>query len=95
MFVPAGCTGELQPLDVSVNSVFKESMKSHFSRWYATEVKEAPEQGLEIVDVKIDLRASIVKPSWLMMSFYSFTYLKNNNDLILKGFEKTDILSVL
>uniref|UniRef100_A0A1X7V5S5 DDE-1 domain-containing protein n=1 Tax=Amphimedon queenslandica TaxID=400682 RepID=A0A1X7V5S5_AMPQE len=31
VFVPAGCTGELQTLDVSVNSVFKESMKSHFS----------------------------------------------------------------
>ena len=80
---------------VSVNSVFKESMKSHFSRWYATEVKEALEQGLEIANIKVDLRASIVKPlhgNWLMMSF---TYLNDNNDIILKGFEKTDILSVL
>ena len=40
---------------LSVNSVFKKSMKSHFSRWYTTEVKEALEQGLEIADVKFDL----------------------------------------
>ena len=41
----------IQPLHVSVNSVFKESMKSHSSRWFATEVKEALEQGLEIANV--------------------------------------------
>ena len=28
VFIPAGCTGELQPLDVSVNEQFKASMKA-------------------------------------------------------------------
>lgn len=95
VFIPAGCTGELQPLDVSVNSVFKDSMKSHFARWYAAEVKEALEQGLEIANVKVDLRASTVKPlhgNWLMMAF---TYLKDNKQIIQQGFEKTGILSVM
>ena len=33
VFVPAGCTGELQPLDVGVNQDFKELMKNFFGRW--------------------------------------------------------------
>ena len=41
VFIPAGCTGELQPLDVSVNEQFKASMKAHFARWYSTEVKKS------------------------------------------------------
>ena len=45
MFIPAGCTGELQPLDLTVNSLFKAAMKAHFSHWYSAEVNEALEQG--------------------------------------------------
>ena len=40
VFVLAGCTGELQPLDLSVNEEFKAAMKSSFSRWYADEVSK-------------------------------------------------------
>ena len=54
LFIPAGCTGELQPLDLTVNSL-KASMKAHFYHWYSTEVKEALEQGQEIANVKVDL----------------------------------------
>ena len=32
VFIPAGCTGELQPLNLTVNSLCKASMKAHFSR---------------------------------------------------------------
>ena len=43
-------------------------MKAHFSHWYAAEVKEALEQGVDITNVRVGLRASIVKPlqgNWL------------------------------
>lgn len=39
-------TGELQPLDVSVNKQFKTPTKAHFARWYATGVKEILDQEL-------------------------------------------------
>ena len=32
VFVPAACTGELQPLDLAVNSEFKALMKESFAR---------------------------------------------------------------
>ena len=38
IFVPGGCTGELQPLDVAFNGDFKTSMKGKFSEWYSSQV---------------------------------------------------------
>ena len=92
VFVPAGCTRELQPLNVSVNEEFKAAIKANFSRWYANEVKEELDQGINIQDLKVDLKASVVKPlhaNWLMMSLSS---LKSKSDIIQRGFEKSGIL---
>ena len=61
MFVSAGCTGELQPLDVGVNQDFKNLMKNSFARWYAEEVRQAMRHGDTIDDIKVDLRASLIK----------------------------------
>ena len=55
VFVPAGCTGDLQPLDLSVNEEFKAAMKSNFSRWYADEVKQALDNGISLENLNIDL----------------------------------------
>ena len=69
IFVPASCTGELQPLDVGINEQFKALLKQEFSRWYANEVQQAMRQGVVISDIKVDLRASLMKPlhaNWLM-----------------------------
>ena len=30
IYVPAGCTGELQPLDVTVNQIYKVELKASF-----------------------------------------------------------------
>ena len=62
VFIPASCTGELQPLDVGINDQFKSLMKQEFSRWYASEVQEALSQGVAISEIKVDLRASLIKP---------------------------------
>ena len=34
-FVPANCTSELQPLDVTVNGAYKNHLKEAFTDWYA------------------------------------------------------------
>ena len=45
VFVPASCTGELQPLDVSGNGAFKGHLKDLFRTWYADQVLEQEKMG--------------------------------------------------
>jgi hypothetical protein len=69
VFIPAGCIGELQPLDISVNDVFKKELKLCFSYWYPNEVSTALSNGVGVEGVSVDLRISIIKPrhaNWLI-----------------------------
>ena len=89
--MPAGCAGELQPLDLSINEDFKLFMKGSFSLWYADEVKKALDQGVTLQDLKIDLRASLIKPlyaSWLMTAMSS---LQDRSDVDLRRVESLNI----
>ena len=63
MFVPANCTGELQPIDLimSVNKSVKDFMRAQFQDWYAAEVfKCYGDSGSEIKPVKFPM--SQMKP---------------------------------
>ena len=69
VFVPGCCTGELQPLDLSVNSRFKALMSESFTNWYADEVAEITGEDIdgddldqEVAPNKVDLRLTYLKP---------------------------------
>lgn len=69
-------------------------MKTIFSRWYANEVKAGLDRGMEIDDLKVDLRASVVKPlhaNWLMIAIST---LKNKTDSILNGFVQSGMIEL-
>ena len=61
-------------------------MKNSFSRWYAEEAQEALDQGLVVNDVRVDLRATVVKPlheNWLISAI---TTLSDKKDTLKKTF---------
>ena len=92
VFVPASCTGELQPLDLSVNDKFKALMKDSFARWYAHEVETALDGGTSLEKVKVDLKASLIKPihgNWLITAI---SILESRKATLLRGFEAAGIM---
>ena len=95
IFVPASCTGELQPLDVGINDQLKTLLKQEFSRWYANEVQEALKKGVAISDIKVDLRASLMKPlhaNWLICAIST---LSDKCDAIKNLFETVGIIDYI
>ena len=95
IFVPAGCTGELQPLDVSGNAIFKEALASRFNTWYADLVAAGLAKGQSPEEVKVDLRLATLKPlhaSWLL---HAVDHMAKQREQLQLGWRKAGILSAV
>jgi hypothetical protein len=85
IYVPASCTGELQPLDVSGNASFKSYLKESFSTWYADKVAEQEQVQ------KVNLTMTHLKPihaNWLVSAW---SQLKAKPELSITGWRKTGL----
>ena len=91
LFLHAGCTGPLQPLDVSTNERFKEHLKSLFSSWYANKVKEHLDSGGTVESVKVDMRTS-VHFQWLVENI---TWLSEQEGVLIRGWKDAGIMEKL
>ena len=91
VFVPASCTDRLQPLDLTVNKVYKEKMKAQFEEWYSEKVEAQLKSGVSIGDVQVNLNLSVIKPvhaNWLIHAHQSVA---KQPALIRLGFIKSGI----
>ena len=74
-------------LDLTVNQVFKQELKECFIRWYAGLVKDQLRDGVQLENIKPDLRISVLKPlhaNWLIEAISHIS-----TDVIIEGFVKS------
>ena len=95
VYVPAGCTGELQPMDLSVNGDFKAALKNEFTEYYADQVAKHCEHGQLDTNFHVDLKLTTLKPIHARWIVKVFDNIKSKRDVILTGWRKSGILGAL
>ena len=51
-----------QPLDLTVNSSKKASLKKKFTEWYSSSISKQLEEGKSIEGINVELKLSVLKP---------------------------------
>ncbi len=90
-FVPASCTSDLQPLDVSGNQTFKGSMEDSFTADYADMVADSLQKGVDLSKVQASLTLTEMKPKHARWLIRAFDHLKSSPAAILRGWEQSGI----
>ena len=91
VFVPANMTHLFQPLDLTINGVAKKFLTTKFEEWYAKEIAGQINAGVEVYSVEIKTTLSVLKPVRTRWLIGLYDHLKNQPDLVRKGFELSGI----
>ena len=97
VYVPANMTHFFQPLDLTVNGAGKQLMKKEFITYYSDAVKQQLESGINLEDVEVDFRLSVLKPlhaQWLVNMCNIFST-ERERLVISKGWKKAGISVLL
>lgn len=95
--VPANMTHFFQPLDLTVNGSAKKYMRKQFITYYTAAVKQQLDRGVQLEDVDVDFRLTVLKPlhaQWMVNMFDFFTTDKGK-EIIAKGWKRAGITGVL
>jgi len=88
ILIPANCTNQLQPLDLSVNKAAKEFLHNQFQQWYASQVCLQLEGKAEMEP--IDLRMSVIKPLGAKWLVNVYDHLKSRPSIIINEFKELE-----
>lgn len=83
LFVPGGCTGIWQPLDVGIQRVLKQSIKRSSHQDIVDEATAQLANGTAPTELKLDTRLGVLRDrsvGWIVNAVHDI----NNKDLILK-----------
>ena len=93
VLIPAAHTGQLQPMDISVNKVVKSFLRSKFSEWYSDELAELFDDDND--DLTVDLSTSRMKSVGAKWIVQLYEYLADKPHIIVNGFKHAGIYSAL
>ena len=91
VYVPNNMTQYFQLLDLTVKAVVKHFLRDKFYLWYANEVKKQPGKETKVYEINIPLKLSILKPIHVRWLLGLYDHLRNNNKIIINGFESAGI----
>ncbi|CAC5395017.1 unnamed protein product [Mytilus coruscus] len=92
VYVPAGFTSKLQPMDLSVQKCVKDRMRDAFEDHYPDKVAKSLQDKTEVV---VDLTMTTLKPlsaKWLVSAI---DYLLANPQIVFNGFHNAGIAQTL
>ena len=95
--VPPNMTNLYQPPDLSVNKAAKDFTRKKFSEWYTRQLTNGMENGIELDDIKIDYRLSVLKPlhvTWLI-SLYNHMNSPEGKEVSASGWKKLGIFDAI
>ena len=91
MVIPAAFTGELQPMDISVNKVVKSFIRNKFSDWYAEQVTELFYDDDDDDNDPVDLSTARIKYLGAQWMVALYEHLTDNPHVIVNGFQHTGV----
>ena len=80
-----------QPLNLTITGVAKTSLKDKFGNWYAKEVTSQLDDGTDVYSVDMKLQLPVLKPIHTKWLISLYDYLRNQPELIKKGFKQAGI----
>ena len=89
VLIPAAHTGQLQPMDISVNKVVKSFLRSIFTEWYSDELAELFD------DTTVDLSTTTMKSvggKWIVQLY---EHLTDRPHIMVHGFRHAGVYSAL
>lgn len=96
VFLPASCTGELQPLELHGNRELKDLLKKAFISWFADQVRDWRKRKNTDDEAKleVDFRLSIIKPLHAQWLLKAFNQLKRCSGVFVNGWKKAGLLDL-
>lgn len=92
VYVPAGCTSKLQPMDLSVQKCVKDRMRYAFEDHYAHKVAKSLLDKTELV---VDLTMTTLKPLSVKWLVSTIDYLLANPQIVFNGSHNAGIAQTL
>ena len=94
LFVPASCTAELQPLDLSFNFVFKSGVATLFASWLSQVAQEQLLKGVPPEKLKFDLTLQNVKIPFVTWVHKTFKKISENKQTAMMDGWRTSGISI-
>ena len=84
-FIPEKATDLFSVLDVAMNRPYKQKLREMFTMFCADQIKDQLMDGVALDNVKIDLRASYIKPRASRWMVEAWQHLKTNEKQFISG----------